>query len=153
MNKLINIILSGLLWRKYKFLLVSLLITIVAIVLIGQIHNDYLRYAESTQNASVGWSFVIKWSAWIAVAMGFLLANHGYNQRKQAIADQQGSNTALQRLLKFKHKIKGDEQAAPDDEATRPPASPDKHDPFAHLRHKDKLRSYADIVIENKDKD
>ena len=53
MNKLINIILSGLLWRRYKFLLVSLLVLIVFIFLSGQLHQDYLSYAQSTDSVSV----------------------------------------------------------------------------------------------------
>jgi inner membrane protein involved in colicin E2 resistance len=158
MNKLINIVLSGFLWRKYKFLLVSLLLLIVFIFISGQVHQDYLAYAQSTENVSVGWSFAIKWCVWILAIALFFMANHLVNERKQKREELQEKNSALQGILAWKRKVAGNKDVAKkasDDKFSRSTADTanDVKDPFEQLRKKDKLRSYADLIIEkHKDK-
>jgi hypothetical protein len=163
MNKLLNILLSGLLWRRYKFLLVSLIGLIVFIFLSGQIHQDYLAYAQSNENVSVGWSFALKWLAWIFAVVVFFMLNNWHNNKKQLQADSQDKNSTLQRILKWKrthpqddtkHGTKQSISASQrsnkkTSEGVDAPYS-DANDPFAHLRDKAKLRTYADIIIENK---
>lgn len=152
MNKLINIVLSGLLWRRYKFLLVSLIVLIAFVFLVGQIHQDYLAYAQTIDDAQVGWSFALKWAVWLVSILLFLTANHWVNKRKQKKADLEDNNSALQRIIKWKLSKKHKETDPPSgskvDEGTA-----DKSDPFAQLRTKDKLRSYADLIIEKKHRD
>ncbi|WP_100657622.1 hypothetical protein [Alteromonas flava] len=150
MNKLINIILSGLLWRRYKFLLITLIITVLSIILVGQIHADYLSYSVTTEDPAVGWSFVLKWAAWLVLVIVFLVANQWYNARKEALAEQRKPNSALQRLLKRKSRTSS---AAHSETGNEQQDAIQSEDPFAHLRHKEKLRSYADIVIEKKPED
>ncbi|MBT1449900.1 hypothetical protein KJ365_03330 [Glaciecola sp. XM2] len=149
MNKLINIILSGLLWRRYKFLLVSLLVLIVFIFLSGQLHQDYLSYAQSTDSVSVGWSFAIKWLSWLVAVVVFFALNNWHNNKKQAQVDVKDNNSTLQRILSWK-------KAHPEEEQNKRERNPSDEqvdrsdDPFAHLREKDKLRTYADIIIDKK---
>nr|WP_136252116.1 hypothetical protein [Ningiella ruwaisensis] len=149
MNKIINIILSGLLWRKYKFLLVSLIALIVFVLIVGQVHQDYLAYAAQSDNASVGWSFILKWLVWIIAIFAFFLLNNWYNKRKQSQADKSDKNSALARILSFKKQTNENERESrvkAGDLTDKNTA--EKSDPFAHLRQKDKLRSYADLIIE-----
>lgn len=150
MNKILNIILSGLLWRQYKFLIVSLVLLIVSVFVIGQVHDDYLAYAQSTiesggEGPNVGLSFIIKWGLWILAFSLFIFSNHLANARKEKQKAEQGSNKTLRTLLSFKRN-KTPEPAIQKPVKTSKPNSSD--DPFAHLRAKEKLRSYADLVIE-----
>lgn len=152
MNKLLNIILSGLLWRRYKFLLVSLIILIAFVFLSGQIHQDYLAYAQTNPNIGVGWSFALKWLAWIISVVLFFMLNNWHNNKKQLQADADDKNSTLQKILKWKltHPKDSAQQSAKQDESGNNKADGDENDPFAHLREKPKLRSYADIIIEKK---
>lgn len=162
MNKIINIILSGLLWRQYKFLIASLVLLIVAIFIVGQVHDDYIAYAQtSAQAAQVGWSFVVKWLAWLGAVLLFLVSNHFVNARKEKIKAQKPSKS-LKTILSFKV-FKGADKADSNDTSVlkqngKSSKEPTKEtqagseDPFAHLRDKEKLRSFADLVIEKHDK-
>ncbi|MFT7259036.1 MAG: hypothetical protein ACI9MS_000889 [Glaciecola sp.] len=168
MNKLINIILSGLLWRKYKFFILSLIILIAFIFVVGQVHQDYLRYNELQETpTNIGLSFAVKWLIWASSITLFLVANHYFNrykrQQKELASEQ--SNSALSKLLTWKSRFgnnagssltnsnKGSSTSKQKGSATANAAEVDGHDagdPFAAIRKKDKLRSYADVVIEQK---
>lgn len=168
MNKLINIILSGLLWRKYKFFIVSLIILIAFVFVVGQVHQDYLRYNELQKTpTNIGLSFAVKWLIWAASITLFLVANHYFNrykrQQKELASEQ--SNSALSKLLKWKSRFDNNAESSLNNSnvesgATRQKVSAatqhaeaggvDASDPFAAIRKKDKLRSYADVVIEQK---
>ena len=153
MNKLINIVLSGLLWRRYKFMIVSLIILIACIFIVGQIHDDYLAYAQTSGEAvSVGASFVVKWSIWIAGFALFILANHLANRRKEKQAVNDTANKSLLGIIsqKFSKNGAGETSVKPKIKAKTkaPETSETKVDPFDALRSKDKLRSYADLLID-----
>lgn len=175
MNKLINIILSGLLWRKYKFFILSLIILVAFIFVVGQVHQDYLRYNELQDTPSnIGISFAVKWLIWAGSITLFLVANHYFNrykkQQKELASEQ--SNSALSKLLKWRLDFGSTNRSSTDGDSTaRKPSTRVKSettantsgttsdagsdtestdDPFAAIRKKDKLRSYADVVIENK---
>jgi hypothetical protein len=163
MNKLINIVLSGLLWRRYKFLLVSLVLTVVTMIIVGQIHQDYLSYNALLEDPKhVGLSFAIKWLVWIASVILFLGLNHWYNQKKQAEKELEsgGTNTALKKLLgRLNRKSQTNtkdlsnrrENIATSQESVASTGNDESsNDPFAALRTKQKLRSYADVIIEKK---
>jgi hypothetical protein len=165
MNKLINIILSGLLWRKYKFFILSLILLIAFIFVVGQVHQDYLRYNELQDTpTNIGLSFAVKWVIWAASITLFLVANHYFNQykRKQKELASEQSNSALSKLLKWKSrkgksstvesstrsKTQQKDAFIHQDEDAKNNTNVD--DPFAAIRKKEKLRSYADVVIETK---
>ena len=191
MSKIINILLSGLLWKRYKFLIVSLLMTIICMVIIGQVHADYIAFQNIKGDTTfLGMSFVIKWLAWMAVFVAFLGANHAYNTKKERedMIKEKG-NSALSRILsrrflkdarngKHKNSKYLNSGALPSDatdntnrhteqtDLSRTPKSNDvtKHnntdteestedDPFANIRQKKTLQSYADVVINKNDSD
>lgn len=159
MNKIINIILSGLLWRKYKFFIISLILLVAFIFVVGQVHDDYLRYNELQENpTNIGLSFAVKWAIW-ALSIGvFLTSNHLFNkykkQQKQIESEQ--SNSALKKIIRWKASLSSDSQSSSDKatSAERETKSVSKNksteDPFASIRKKKKLRSYADVIIEQK---
>jgi hypothetical protein len=164
MNKIINIILSGLLWRKYKFFILSLIVLIAFIFVVGQVHQDYLRYNELQDTPSnIGISFAVKWIIWAGSITLFLVANHYFNRYKRnqkELASEQ-SNSALSKLLKWKLRF-GSESSDSNGSTNTEDKSANKKasvvnkeeqnldDPFASIRTKEKLRSYADVVIEKK---
>lgn len=160
MNKLINIILSGLLWRKYKFFILSLIVLIAFIFVVGQVHQDYLRYNELQDIPSnIGLSFAVKWLVWVASITVFLVANHYFNQykRQQKERASEQSNSALSKLLKWKSRANTfkPKTKMPSADQVEQKTETDKSvsDPFAAIRKKDKLRSYADVVIDQKPDD
>ena len=168
MNKLINIVLSGLLWRKYKFFILSLIILISFIFVVGQVHQDYLRYNELQEiPTNIGLSFAVKWLIWASSIILFLVANHYFNrykrQQKELATEQ--SNSALSKLLKWKSRFGNNAGSPPinSNEASSTSRQKcgatayvaevdgdDAVDPFATISKKNKLRSYADVVIEQK---
>jgi hypothetical protein len=159
MNKIINIILSGLLWRKYKFFIISLILLVAFIFVVGQVHDDYLRYNELQENpTNIGLSFAVKWTVWALSICVFLACNHLFNkykkQQKQAESEQ--SNSALKKIMKWKASFSSDSQSDTDEKAPVEPAkkaskkAKTSPDAFATIRKKKKLRSYADLIIEQK---
>ncbi len=159
MNKIINIILSGLLWRKYKFFIISLILLVAFIFVVGQVHDDYLRYNELQETpTNIGLSFAVKWVVWGLSISVFLVCNHFFNkykkQQKQIESEQ--SNSALKKIMKWKASLSSDTQVKSSDKMSheQKPARVEKtqsaSDPFAAIRKKKKLRSYADVIIEQK---
>ncbi|MBF7073284.1 hypothetical protein ISG33_07735 [Glaciecola sp. MH2013] len=158
MNKIINIILSGLLWRKYKFFILSLILLIAFIFVVGQVHLDYLRFNDRQETpGNVGLSFAVKWAVWALSIVVFLMANHFFNKHKkhQKELESEQSNSALKKILQWKSSLSSSEnseerkaQKLPNEELGE--ATESSSDPFAAIRKKDKLRSYADVIIEQK---
>lgn len=135
---------SGLLWRQYKFLIGSLVVLIVSMIIVSQIHTDYIAYVKTSgESANIGMSFIVKWLSWIGLIISFLYANHIANKRKEKIKAQQPSKS-LKQILSFKSKT--DPSAKKTDAVKLTRESGD--DPFEHLRTKEKLRSYADLIID-----
>lgn len=125
-------------------------------IIVGQVHQDYLSYnALLEQPKHVGLSFAIKWGTWLLLVLLFFGLNHWYNQKKQIEKELEtgGSNTALNKLLgrfkrdKVEHIINENDASEP---STNAASKEVQTDPFASLRKKDKLRSYADVIIEKK---
>ncbi|MGB3727202.1 MAG: hypothetical protein WA981_15740 [Glaciecola sp.] len=153
MNKIINIVLSGLLWRRYKLLIVSLIVLVASIFIIGKVHSDYLAYVQTSQTpANVGWSFAVKWGAWFFVLLLFLLVNHLANKQKDKQAVQDKPNKTLSAIIVDKFKGKKESIQTPRNTSQNSTANNQDNDPFAQLREKDKLRSYADLLIEKNKK-
>ena len=125
LKPLVRITFAHLVWRYYKRTIVQSLLTIVAIIVIGLIHSDYLAYAQSQQhNDYVGLSFVVKWVVYLLALTWLVLGIRSDYRKRQKQAE-------LKQVAKA------------------PPvyASPEQ-DPFHQIRHKDKLKTRADLVIE-----
>ncbi len=169
MNKLINLILSGFLWRKYKFFIVSLVLLVASIWIVGQIHIDYLMYSERQSDAeaiNVGYSFMLKWLVYIGLVLLFFYANHLANKKQEKKNLQETKNSSLFTILKnktmrtSKSPEKSQDQKATKTQYTSAPENGSKvcsdeplsSDPFEQIRQKDKLRSYADVLIEKKER-
>ena len=135
-NKLLKLTVAGLLWSRYGTMIVSTLLLFAWFWVVGMIHQDYLEYlALQETRGSVGLSFVLKWLAFIAGVAVYWLFNsfviRRTGRRREAAGPQSG-------------------QAPGDAGKKRLPATggPEQDDPFDAVRHKEKLRSKVDLLIE-----
>ena len=112
-------------WKQYKRAIVSTILLFGYLYLVGSIHDDYLSYAKLEQGADVGASFIVKWSALIFGVLIFF-AYH-FLRRSQAAGNK--------------------------DDTAKLTETDDDNDPFAQLRKRKKLRSKAEMIIDQENKD
>ena len=125
LKNLVQLTLVGVVWRRYKNVIVSTLILFVYFWLIGKLHQDYVNYSElNKDHAYLAFSFIIKWCAFILGMVIYLLFNSFFPRSKKPVQTIS---------------IKGQEIAP--EQRTLP-------DPFADIRQREKLRSRADFIIE-----
>lgn len=129
------------LWRKYKSHVVASAALLFSLVLINYIHLDYVEYSVATSSDDLGFSYLLKWSAFILVT-AFYVAHI----KRVNIAAKYDSK--LHKMMKeqssSKHSEVPEYKDAQDLETK-------VNDPFANIRTKKKLRSEADFLI-GKDK-
>ena len=163
MSRLIKYALTLLLWRNYKVLIVTTLILIFTVVIINMAHSDYLTWAQMQEPiVATGASFIYKYCAFGALLIGFLLINHYANKRLEAKeAAQKGKgNVVLDKLLRAKDKAKTQVQQSFNqvkstqrrhDSAKEATQASGGNDPFANIRKKAKLRTQAEVIMDNKE--
>jgi hypothetical protein len=86
------------------------------------------------------------------VLLLFLLVNHLANKQKDKQAVQDKPNKTLSAIIVDKFKGKKESIQTPRNTSQNSTANNQDNDPFAQLREKDKLRSYADLLIEKNKK-
>lgn len=110
-------------WKQYKRAIVSTALLFAYLWFVGFAHSEYLSFAElQPEETSIALSFFVKWFALIlgvALYMGFHFFTKTPNK-----------------------KSKGNERAKLNAPST------DEPDPFEQIRHKEKLRSRAEIIID-----
>ncbi len=113
----------ALIWKQYKALIISTLLLIAFILLVGNVHEDYLTHSQLQEDsAGNGLSFIYKWIAY-AFGVGAYFLFHflrGLRPTKQTL----------------KEKAKEANISAKDD----------NEDPFAAIRERKRLRSRADFL-------
>ena len=114
-------------WKQYKRVIVSTALLFVFLWFVGFAHSEYLDYATREGVENVGSSFFIKWIALILGVAIYFLFHYLTPSRK----DLKNNNN--------KESIKV------------MPLADGEPDPFDQIRNKEKLRTRAEIVIdENK---
>lgn len=110
----------GFIWARYKTVIISTCALFGYFWLVANVHRDYLEFAHLNGDISyIGLSFILKWLAFIVGVIIYLMFNGRNRQPKPLAIDP-----------------------APT------PAQQENKDPFDNIRHKDKLRSAADLVID-----
>lgn len=138
-NKLINVTLVGFLINRYGAMIVSTLVLFAYFWVVGMIHQDYLEYLQLRDSThSAGLSFVFKWLAFILGITIYWLFNSYIRKRADRRKNAQTS-AALQTVAVRAGRGAGDANS-----------SGGADDPFDEIRHKEKLRSRADLIIESK---
>lgn len=127
------------LWRKYKRHVAASLVLLASLLLINYLHLDYLEYAVATGVQGLGFSYLLKWSAFI-LAIGFYVF-HIKRVNRAAKYDSK-----LHKIMKSNTKADTTEPSP-----TKAEEQSLSKDPFANIRTKKKLRSEADMLI-GKDK-
>jgi len=110
----------GFIWARYKTVIISTCALFGYFWLVASLHRDYLEFAHLNDDISnIGLSFILKWLAFIVGVIIYLMFNGRNRQPKPVAIDP-----------------------------TPTPAEQENKDPFDNIRHKDKLRSAADLVID-----
>jgi hypothetical protein len=125
LKNIVQLTLLSVLWKRYKNLIVSTLLMLVYFWLVGKLHQDYVSYSELNNNHEyLALSYIIKWTAFILGASIYLLLNSYFPRPKKPVPT----------------KLANDPKAVPEQQGSA--------DPFTEIRHRKKLRSRADFVIE-----
>lgn len=106
-------------WKQYKRYIVSIALLFAYFWFVGFAHTEYLEFAATQENTNVGTSFFIKWFALLIGVSAFFLFHYLAPSRKE---------------LKQKVKVSPPKQGEPD--------------PFEQIRNKEKLRTRAEIIID-----
>lgn len=117
-------------WKQYKQVIVSTLALFLYLWLVGSIHEDYLAYEQD--RSAIGLSFILKWAAFAVGVMLYMLF-HWLRPRKKS-----------QKRSWFK--------SSAGKTSSEQPVTQDGEDPFDDLRHQKKLRTRAEIIIDEKKK-
>ncbi|WP_049723205.1 hypothetical protein [Gilvimarinus polysaccharolyticus] len=124
--------LATVVWKRYRRPIGSTLALFISYFFIAMVHSDYVAWATTTAEHGHLWaSFVVKWLALIGVSILY----YWFNTRPLA----QTNNTTESAAKKSKSRRKP---------ASANPDIPPGPDPFATIRTKDKLRSRADVAMD-----
>mgnify|MGYP000601477888 CR=1 FL=1 len=136
-NKFLKITLIGFVWTRYGRMILSTLMLFVYFWVVGLIHQDYLDYLKLQGNGEgAGWSFVLKWLAFFTGIVIFWFVNN----RTRKKHGQKGDSTQSYK------------QGGSDLPAVKSNNANRSDDPFDAIRRKSKLRSKADMIIQEKNK-
>lgn len=125
------------LWRKYKSHVMATGLLLLSLILINYIHLDFVEYSVATKADSLGFSYLLKWSALGLAILVYSL----YIRRVNAAAKY---DSKLHRVMQSTSTASRSEQVPNETEDE----GPDNIDPFANIRAKKKLRSEADFLID-----
>lgn len=144
-------------WKKYKGQLLTTLAYILGLLIISLVHSDYLDYVAVSKQGQefVSKSFLLKWLAYIIItAVYFWLFKSFSKVEKEGHED-------LSFLRKFSSKRKtksgsvsgrSEDKVAKSVKSQGTKSANTSNDPFANIRKKEKLRSEADLIVEQADK-
>ena len=129
-------------WKHYKRIIVSTALLFAFLWFVGYAHSEYQSYANLHQAKGAQSSFFYKWIAQILGVSCYLLFHYLMPSRKQ-------------QKLKLKEKAKEQEKelkkaSKPFKSKKVPPPDPNEPDPFEQIRKKDKLRSRAEMLVDEK---
>ena len=112
-------------WKQYKRIIVSTLLLFAYLWLVGSIHSDFLSYAELQADQSMaGRSFLLKWAALVSGVVLYFSYNF-FRSAKRKNSDNSTDST---------NSVEQGEQS--------------QDDPFANIRKMKKLRTRAEISID-----
>lgn len=121
-------------WRRYRAALKQLPILVIAVLLIYNIHADYVAYVEvSDDHRFLAGSFVVKWALIAFLVLGYwLYARHLLSHKNKA-------------QPKSMDRKKGDNALNSTDS--------DTPDPFEKIRNKSTLLSRSEYLINKKNRE
>lgn len=121
----------GIIWSRYKVIIVSTALLVFYVWLVGSLHDDFVAFIELEDDKThLAASFLTKWLAFLAGLIIYLAVITRIG-RKLTVSNGDGETKA----------------AKAESELTRQNT---EEDPFADVRARKKLRSAADFVVEGK---
>ena len=136
LKNIVRLTVAGYIWKRYKVLILSTAILFAYFWLVGKIHDDYISYANLNGNSeNIGFSFLLKWTAFVIGFGSYFFLNSRYrrSEKSTSISRHDAHSDSLVNAAKTPD-ISGSES--------------NQEDPFAKIRHKKKLRSLADQIID-----
>ena len=130
-NQLLRLSFITFIWKRYKRLIVSTVLLLLFFWLVSLVHQDYSQYAQLNDDKQyLGISFLFKWLLYGVAVVSYVYFN--------GLAGN-SAKTGQQDLPVATKKVD-------------PPQSSKAQtsDPFEHLRHKERLKSKADQIIDKK---
>lgn len=144
-------------WRKYKGQVLTTVAYILGLLIISFIHSDYLDYVAVSKQGQefVSKSFLLKWLAYIVITAAYFWLFKSFSK-----VEQEGhEDLSFLRKFSSKRKTKASRFNSGNDKETgakanqqEPKSADPTNDPFANIRKKEKLRSEADLIVEQADK-
>lgn len=133
-------------WRSYKKQVLVIFFALFAWLVVDLLFNDIIYLASQKQSADSDpllWAYIYKWLAYLAIALvaAFLLlkSDPDMNRNKEAKTKTAKNKQKNGELAKASKHSDGDYVAEQDD-------------PFANIRKKDRLRSKAEVLLDEKNK-
>jgi len=124
-------------WKKYRRHLTGALVLLAFWLVVNIVHQDFIEYSHLSQGKeeALGWSYLLKWVAnLLGLAIYLWLIREPVKQNSVGLDPLTSLNLRSGRTEPKPKSPKGVDPAA---------------DPFAEIRQKDRLRSKADIVIDD----
>lgn len=116
--------------KRYRKLLISSAVLFVGYFIIGEMHDDFLEYAERSEDAgTVGYSYAIKW-----IALALVTAVYYWFNTQTIGAGEVPDEKPLRKTNSQSDKIKNQREP----------------DPFEHIRQKEALSSKAELHLHKK---
>ena len=113
----------ALIWKQYKRGIVSTCLLIIFFWLVNFAHAEYLSFAQfQTGDVNIGFSFFIKWFCLIAGGIVYVVY-HFWKPKESTNA------------------FRGSQNQSETSESS-------DHDPFESIRHKETLRTRAEMMLE-----
>ncbi len=147
-------------WKKYKGQLLTTIGYFIGLLLISFVHQDYLDFVKAANEDQqyVATSFMFKWLAYIGITLVYYWVFTRFSKSAESADHAKGSSLGF--LKKYARKStstsnKGDSPLSAgyaSEKQGTPKQAPDfeRNDPFENIRNKSKLRSEADILLDQK---
>ncbi|MDO3388637.1 hypothetical protein QWI17_22515 [Gilvimarinus sp. SDUM040013] len=122
--------LATLIWKRYHRPIVATFALLIGYFLVAMIHGDYVDYVKGAADTTYLWlSYLFKWGLLIALTVAYYLYLN--RQLRQSETLGQGTPNPAKNT------------------GTKSTATPQSaQDPFAAIRSKRKLKSHADVALD-----
>lgn len=158
-------------WRRYGAAIKWFPVVLLVLVLIYAVHRDFVEYVEVSKSGSyLALSFLLKWLAIVAVLIVYwwyiksILSSSEQSskprffsrvkkQTKRTINPEENLYGGAEQAQSVKQKTSNNTKSNEENSQVLNDDSGSQSDPFAAIRQRKHLRSKADIVLNNKNRE
>lgn len=147
MKQLFRLTFVAFVWKRYKQVIVSTLVLLLFLWITEKVHQDFVNYSQlNADTAYLGLSFVIKWLVFFLGSVVYLGINVWF--RSNNTTPSEGDSLLNKMQSTAPHTPSPSSNNQQDASATSTSESANASDPFDAIRHKETLRSKADVVLQ-----